>query len=456
MTRRLTGWSLAEIAAAMDGKLSGQGAVTCVSTDSRTIVPGALFVALVGESFDGHQFASAVADKGAGAVVISQDIDVNCPKILVEDTLVALQRLASALWKQAVDGGLGSVALTGSNGKTTTKELIAAIFRGDGMTVHATAGNLNNHIGVPLTICDLPQACDVAVIEMGANQFGDISELIHIAPADVRLITSIGAAHLEILGDLDGVRRVKSEIFEGGQAYAAVVPAAEADRLATAGELVRTFGDNGDFTFKVLAHDSLGQDVQISHRDATIEFRLPFLGVHNASNLAAAVATFAAQTGHLPGSGSVDAVASLNLPGGRFRRVTFEDWSFIDDAYNANPTSMLASFQAFVSQLNQGTPAYAVVGEMLELGVAAESMHVQTANEMAQIGGVEEFVFVGRFSQQMAKASVAQGVKATSMAEPVDVARYLRQNQPGVVFLKASRGARLERVIDMITSRPWT
>jgi UDP-N-acetylmuramoyl-tripeptide--D-alanyl-D-alanine ligase len=203
--------NLKQIAAYTQGWLKGDGAVVSgVSTDTRSLKKGDLFVALAGPNFDGHDYALEAVEKGAAALMVARDIDSSVPQIIVDDTRLALGRLASG-WRQSVKPVL--VGLTGSNGKTTVKEMIAAIFKQEGQVL-ATRGNLNNDIGMPLTLLDLRSGHDFAVIEMGANHHGEIRYLARIADPDIALITNAAPAHLEGFGDLDGVARGKGELFE--------------------------------------------------------------------------------------------------------------------------------------------------------------------------------------------------------------------------------------------------
>lgn len=458
------GWTAERIAAAVGGKhIGGNPSVNSVSTDTRTISEGSLFVPLVGERFDGHDYIDQARESGASLVLSSRPIDG--AYVEVEDTLQALQRLGHALWKNAADGGMRTIALTGSNGKTTTKELTAAVLRACGRRVHATAGNLNNHIGVPLTLCAMPQTADVSVVEMGCNQFGDISELIAFAPAEVRVVTSIGAAHLEVLGDLDGVRRAKSEIFEGATADTiALVPQSEREQLGLDEFPGRVFTvgpeSSADFRVSVTDRSRGTQRVRVESEGCSIDFTLHLPGEHNARNAAMAWAT-ALVSGFESTPEDLQAeLDALVLPGGRFRQVEHGAWRFVDDAYNANPSSVRASYQSFLELLDEmeSTQTYAVLGEMLELGSSARSMHEEVARDVAASGGVDVFVFVGPYADAMAAAvTAAKGtnVEIVSATDVVDAARSIRKTGPGLVFLKASRGARLERIIDMLVSKPW-
>lgn len=455
MTLRVATWSLAQIAAAVSGTIAAEHAnlrVTGVSTDTRSMTPDALFVALVGDRFDGHDYAAAAVDGGARAVMVSRELaEIRAPQIIVDDTLEALQQLGAALFRAAQSEGLRSIALTGSNGKTTTKELCAALCSTRGRT-HFTAGNLNNHIGVPLTLCALPLDAEFAVVEMGANAPGDIAELIELAPTDVRVITSIGAAHLEGFGDVDGVREAKSEIFGGAPARLAVYPSTES--FATSSPTL-TVGPRGSGADVGWSRDAAG--VNVRGPDFELHSRLALPGAHNAQNLATAVAAVRGAAGELDPERANEALEALQLPQGRWRRVQRGRWSFLDDAYNANPSSVRASWDAFVEIAEASgavaSDVVAVVGEMYELGEDAEELHRDTARWVAQRGGAGTFVFVGRFAQAMAEAAASSSsVRVVAFASPEEAAQWLRQRDPSTVYLKASRGQRLETIIDDVTS----
>lgn len=464
MTLRIESWSLSRIAEVVGGELHGSdGHVTSVSSDTRTIGDGALFVALVGERFDGHDYAEQAVEKGAAALLVSRLVDgVDVAQVVVDETLDGLQRLGAALFRQAREEGVFSIALTGSNGKTTTKELIAALWRTRG-TVHATAGNLNNHIGVPLTLCAMPANTKTLVLEMGANKFGDIAELIAIAPADVRVITSIGYAHIENLRDLDGVRKVKSEIFEHDEAEClAVVPVAERMLLwlgGFAGRVVSVGANQSgaEVSYKRTARGTLA--VRGPHFEHDLNFALP--GRHNAQNLATALATLhVLGPDEQPLTGALQpAIDSVELPGGRWRTVERGEWRYLDDAYNANPSSVRASWDGFVEIAGGAfgvapVEVVAVIGEMLELGDDADELHRETAAWIARRGGAAALAFVGAYAESMAQAARTaiedSDAEVVALATTDDVAAWLKGRAPGLVYLKASRGQKLERLIELM------
>ncbi|MGM0556256.1 MAG: UDP-N-acetylmuramoyl-tripeptide--D-alanyl-D-alanine ligase, partial [Myxococcota bacterium] len=447
-------------AAAVGGELvgaDGEETVARLSTDTRDLDGGALFVALVGERFDAHDFLEDARQAGARAAIVHDEqaaLGADLPAILVDDTLVALQRLAHEIWRDATAAGLRTVALTGSNGKTTVKEMIASVFSQCGPTF-ATPGNLNNHIGVPLTLCALPAEAEYLVVEMGANAVGDIAELIEIAPGQTRVITSIGAAHLEGFGGLDGVRRGKSEIFDDARADdIAIVPLAERDRLSM-GKFpgrVLTVGDAAEADVRLIEFEPRGGRpiARFELQGRQVSFELPIPGRHHALNLGTALAATVAEGLGLSRADIQAALDELVLPGGRWREEEVDTILFIDDAYNANPTSTVASFDAFM-QIEDERPRVAVIGEMLELGEAAASQHVDVARRIAKSGRLRAFAAVGPYARAMSEAAEdAVDSHAFEDAEAAGtwLAEHGSQSDGLLVFLKGSRGARLEDVIE--------
>jgi MurE/MurF fusion protein len=460
----VAGWSLSQIAAACGGELVGQdeamGPVS-VSTDTRALRGGELFVALRGDRFDAHTFVEGAWDVGVCCVMVQDRAAIAAsrgPHIVVEDTLVGLQRLGQAVWAAARAQGLHAVAVTGSNGKTTTKELLRSIWSVYGPT-YATSGNLNNHIGVPLTLANMPGEQEHFIVEMGANGPKNIAELIAFAPADERIITSIGAAHMEGFGSLDGVRRTKSEIMDGGDAGStAILPHAERPLLpipaSFAGQIV-TFGEEEGATVRVAEYAVAGPQ----HSRARIvwpggegAFVLPIHGLHHATNLAAALATVVARGVEVRTDAINAALAQLVLPGGRWRQVELGDRLFLDDAYNANPSNVRASLAAFVgwqATLERAGVRVAALGEMRELGEHSEAMHREVAAYAAGLSGIDVLLFVGPWAAAQAESARAAGaaMRVEAVADAESAAHVLARLGPSVVFVKASRGARLEQII---------
>ncbi|MFW6058319.1 MAG: UDP-N-acetylmuramoyl-tripeptide--D-alanyl-D-alanine ligase, partial [Persicimonas sp.] len=339
--KRIASWELARIAEATAGQLVDTAAAgvrpTAVSTDTRAIGPGELFVALRGENFDAHDFIDQAEEAGAVAAIVdrAEDLDTDLALIVVDDTLAALTALGRAIWREATAAGLHTINVTGSNGKTTVKEMLASLWQAHG-EVFATPGNLNNHIGVPLVLCAIPEGCEHLVLEMGANAAGEISHLVGLAPGTERIITSIGVAHVEGFGSVDGIRRAKSEIFEGADAHTtAIVPHAERDNLVAADfpGAVITVGVEADADLRVESIEEQvadsgersgyrsGQRVRIARGEEAWEVDLSLPGVHNGLNAAVSLATLLAR-GLEPNSAECSArLSTLSLPQGRWREV---------------------------------------------------------------------------------------------------------------------------------------
>lgn len=484
-TSRISTWTLEKIAKTVGGELRfldparrlEQPTFTRrpkgVSSDSRTLKPGELFVALRGPNFDAHELLAGVTQAAALMVDTLEGIESELPLILVEDTLAGLTRLGHAIWQEATESGLHTTNITGSNGKTTVKEMLTLLRRPDG-EVFATPGNLNNHIGVPLVLCALPYACDHLVLELGANAPGEISSLLQLAPGTQRIITSIGLAHIEGFGSLGGVRRAKAEVFERATPETlAVVPFSEADELLPLDfpGRVRTVGFEAGADFRVeLLEDSpkeqgVAQSFYIHYDKRSLKIKLPIPGAHHALNAATALAARVEGRGSKP-QGETRALgeaefnelfAQLRLPAGRWREVEAGGIQFIDDAYNANPSSALASVDAFLGSPNPDSrPLVVILGEMRELGEDAQKIHAEIAKEIAARPGLSALITVGEFAEEMALSAGSSSARTEviGLADPAAAARWLvefsRRQRPPMVLLKASRGARLESVIDLV------
>jgi UDP-N-acetylmuramoyl-tripeptide--D-alanyl-D-alanine ligase len=466
---RVSTWDFGDIAEAIEGRLEGDPGVedrqpAAVSTDTRSLESGDLFFALRGERFDGHTFLEEAVSGGACGVVVERDhVDVTweVPTFRVDDTAAALGRLGAAIWQEATEEGLHSIAVTGSNGKTTTKELLATLWGSRG-TVHATPGNLNNAIGLPLTLCGLPLQADTAILEMGANAPGEIRELIAMAPAAQRIITSIGYAHTEGFGSIEGVRRAKSEIAESADRDTQViVPYTERTHLSVDAQpgRVATFGEEPGSDVRVVAYEAVagsGARVELIGlgRVAHVELGLP--GRHNARNLAAAIATLWLRGLDLRDRDLRRLRDELELPAGRWRVVEVAGHQIVDDAYNANPSSVRASAKTFVEwSSSKERRRVVVLATMLELGDAARRHHERVAVDLAQTEELDDLVFVGDHAEAMARAAEDVGrpdLEVYRMSGAEAIAEWLTFTAPSAVLLKGSRGAELESVIKMLKS----
>ncbi len=444
--------SLADFAAAMQGRLQGaDAAFGAVSTDSRTLARGELFVALAGPSFDGHDFVAAAAARGAAGVVVTRPQPVALPQIVVDDTLRALQRAATA-WR--LQFAIPVVAVAGSNGKTTTKELIATVLAGRG-PCHATRGTLNNHIGVPLTLLGLEPGHATAVIEIGANHPGEVAELVAYARPTVGIVTNAGAEHLEGFGSLEGVARAEGELFAGlGRDATAVVNADDAyaalwQSMSGAARRLR-FGVARDAEFRVggpvSSQGPAGaiQEFQLVTPVGTSTVRLGLAGAHNVLN-----ALGAAAAAHAAGADLATIAAGL----GRMRPVrgrlevqpALNGAVLIDDSYNANPSSLSAGLGVLGGAAGE---RWLVLGDMAELGAATHAAHVSAGRE-ARGAGVTRLFAVGALTGD-AVAEFGAGAEWFPDAAAL-AARVKPLLHPGVtVLVKGSRLNRLERVVEAL------
>ncbi|MFC4599410.1 UDP-N-acetylmuramoyl-tripeptide--D-alanyl-D-alanine ligase [Cohnella hongkongensis] len=355
-----------------------------VSTDTRSIRPGQLFVPLRGERFDGHDYIRKAKEAGAAAALwdasVTQPEDLGLPLLLVPDTLEALQRLAASYRSERLTAAK-VVAITGSNGKTTTKDLVSSVLA-TSLVVHKTEGNYNNHIGLPLTILGAPAETEALVLEMGMSGFGEISLLSRLARPDLAVITNIGESHLLQLGSRENIARAKLEIAEGLKPGGTLVycgdepliAAALAERPPSPDARLVTFGENAgnDWVARYVRVTAEGTRFTAAG-DAEAAFELPIPGRHNAVNALAAIAV-----GRSFGL-SVDAIGAglrqAKLTGMRIERsAAWNGAVILNDAYNASPTSVKAAID-LVAELSGHRRKWIVLGDMLELGDGELELH---------------------------------------------------------------------------------
>jgi UDP-N-acetylmuramoyl-tripeptide--D-alanyl-D-alanine ligase len=444
-------WASHFLATACSAKVSGPTqSFTSVSTDSRTLQPGALYAALNGEHFDGHRFVAQAIEAGAAGVLVSQPVVLGdaITVMQVTDTLVALQKMAHAS-RLAFDGPV--IAVTGSNGKTTTKEMIASILRshyGDD-AVLATTGNLNNHIGVPLTLLARRVSHEVAVIEMGMNHFGEIALLTQLTEPTVAVITNAAAAHLEGVGSLAGVAEAKGEIFSAMRSKGVAVLNADDYFLPYWQVLNRqrkviTFGLNTGASVSGRADATAGQMQLDSTGLEGIKINLPVEGIHNVSNALAAVAV-----GRF--LDIEDATikrgleATVNVAGRLTSQPFINGTTLIDDSYNANPESMRAAAQVLVAHK---MPRYLVLGDMGELGDDSDALHASLAAEVGRLP-IDGVFTLGSKMKQVAQVF---GVHAQAFNEVDALSQtlYPRLTPGATLLVKGSRSMAMERVIEKL------
>jgi len=418
-----------------------------VGTDTRSLQEGNLFFALRGPNFDGHLFLAEALGAGATGAVVSRSIDTVLPTVEVEDTRIALGSLAS-YWRQQFD--LPLIAVTGSNGKTTVKNMIASILS-QSASGWATVGNLNNDIGVPLTLLKLRQQHRFAVVEMGMNHRGEIAYLSGLAQPNVAVITNAAHAHLAGVGTVEQVAQCKGEIFGGlGSDGIAVInaddPYHQLWRDMAAPRQVITFAleNAADVTAEYQTTDS-GSLVSINTKEGNIEMRLPLLGKHNVMNaVAAATASLATGTSLADISKGLEKLAAI---AGRLEIKTgINGARILDDTYNANPDSVGAGLE--VLREAQGEKIL-VLGDMAELGEASEDIH-RRVGELARRVGVHRLIAVGSLSRNAATAFGKGGNHVAGHEEAIDALLDLLHSDM-TVLVKGSRNMHMEKVVKGIT-----
>ncbi len=448
---------LSQAAVMAGGRVQGEDVVfDSVSTDTRSLRRGALFVALQGPNFDGNDFVDAARAQGAVAAMVNRPAPNILPVIQVEDTLLALGRLAAA-WRARRN--IPVVAVTGSNGKTTVKEMIAAILAQRG-AVLATQGNLNNDIGVPLTLLRLRDEHRYAVIEMGANHAGEIAYTARLARPTVGVVTNAGTAHLEGFGSIEGVARAKGELFQAlGDDGIAVVNAD--DRFAVLWQgLIGTrrtlrFGVDQAADVTVLAGteqmevgDAMAMRFSLRTSGGDVAVRMQLCGHHNVINAAAAAAAALAA-----GATTQDierGLAGLQTVKGRLQlKLMAAGLRILDDTYNANPNSLRAALQVLAMA---PTRKIVVLGDMGELGVGAQDMHAAMGEE-ARASGVEKLFTVGMLSRFTAERFGAGAKHFPTQAELIAaLSKTLSDTslRPVTILVKGSRRMQMERVVEAL------
>ena len=445
--------TLSTIARWTAGRLIGADVtVSAVSTDTRTMPPGALFVALHGDHFDAHAFLAAAEAAGAAAVLVSRPVETTLPQMHVADTLDALGELAAGLQhgRPAV-----TLALTGSNGKTSVKALLAAILSRAGKT-WVSPGNLNNEIGLPLAVIDAPEDAEFAVYEMGAGKPGDIAYLCSIVAPQVALVNNVAPAHIERLGSLAGIAETKGAIYEAlPDDGIAVVNADD----AFAPLFVQRIGGR-----RVLRY-GLEQDADVRARDVRLEadgsrftlltpagradIALPLAGRHSVCNALAATAMALAA-----GAGFEAVVAGLHavqpVKGRQVAHALAHGCVLIDDSYNANPGSVDAAIAALAAVPGD---AWLVLGDMRELGPNAKALHA-AAGQQARAAGLKRLWTIGELSAEASRTFGAEGRHFETQRELISALAEALSGAAGVrCLVKGSRGSAMENVVAGVTAR---
>jgi UDP-N-acetylmuramoyl-tripeptide--D-alanyl-D-alanine ligase len=448
-------WRIAEFVGSK-GECDQEAVAMGYSIDSRTLSPGDLFIAITGERFDGHEYVQAALEKGAvGAIVEAGKQVAGDPLRLlkVDDTLKALQLLGAAarrLW------GKSLLAVTGSAGKTTTKEILAHILA-TRFRVMKSSGNLNNHIGLPLQLLKLEAEHDFGVVEMGMNHAGEIRALGELAHHDLAVVTTVAPVHLEFFGSLAEIARAKYEIIE-------TLPSGGVAVLNADDEYVSQFGR--DFKGKVVTFgikrtaDVTAQKIKLNGAEgSTFELvvgsvgepvTFPLVGEHNIYNALAAAA--AAMDRGISPSQAAAALSSIAPPDKRGQVLHLHGATIINDCYNSNPRALEAMIDTLASM--KAERRILVVGEMLELGPTAETLHRECGKHAAE-KKIDIVIGVRGMARAVAEAACGSGTQAQFVETPEQAGEWLARNlRPGdAVLLKASRGVKLERALDMLQEK---
>lgn len=447
--------TLVKIAEVTGGRIiqgDPQAVLRSVSTDTRKIRSGDLFFALTGENYDAHSFLNQAGQAGAGGLVISHMVDIppDIPAILVDNTLAALQALAAF---NRVSCGVAVVGITGSTGKTTTKDMVASVL-GTRFKTLKTTGNLNNEIGLPLTLLELDETFEAAVVEMGMRGPGEIDALCRLARPDAAVISNIGETHLELLGSVSNIAAAKGEILEhippGGFALLnAESPFITREAARCRGKVI-FFGINqpGDITAENIRPERGGNRFTAIFESLRAEFFLPVPGRHNVMNSLAAIGV-GLKLG-LSEKEIAKGLTSVTLTGMRLETIDTGSHRIINDAYNASPASSKAALQV-LKETAGARRKVAVLGNMLELGERAQAGH-REVGETAAVLAIDYLVTVGDLAVNIAEGAAQKGMSANRILRCNDnqeaIGVLVKLLQPGdVVLVKGSRGMKMEQIV---------
>ena len=452
--------SLSKIARLANGRLvqgDGEKVISHASTDSRTLQQGDLFIPLRGENFDGHRFVEQTIERGAAGAMVEESWRGIAPKtfalIRVPDTLVGYQTFAANYRKSLP---LRVIAITGSNGKTSTKDFVAATLA-RGFRVTKTEGNFNNHVGLPQTMLAASADDETAVWEIGMNHPGEIAVLAKLAAPDAAIITNVGVAHIEFMGSRDAIALEKSALAEAVDQDGTVI--LNADDPFSAGIAERTQArvilagiENGSIRATDLRQSPTGCEFTILEGAHRCRAQLPVPGIHMVQNAMLAVA--AGRAFGLSLEECAAGLASTPLTKARLQIKEISGIQFIDDSYTANPDSMKAALRTLV-ELDADGRRIAVLGQMSELGEESDRGHREVGEAAASLG-VDELIAVGASGAGIARAAQKAGLeRSVSVESPEDAAELLGESAtPGdLILIKGSRSARMERVLEAFAQR---
>lgn len=415
-----------------------------ISTDSRTTGKGQIFFALWGDNYNGNKFATEALSHGALCAVIDDPLYETENTILVDDCLLELQALAAHYRKEIK---VQVIAITGTNGKTTTKELLAAILAKK-FKIHYTRGNLNNHIGVPLTILSAPADSEMLLIEMGASHIGEIRTLCLIAKPDYGILTNIGTAHLEGFGSFENVIKAKTELYEylrkvnGIALYNDKDPLLSEKIFKIINRAVPFSDPNGIDLFLNLIPSDVMLRVSVTYMHHTYNLSTHLFGTYNLENIRAAIATGLFLDVDI--RTIIDCVKNYQPANNRSQVKTTINNTLICDSYNANPASMLVALESF-SEMKADHKAV-ILGDMLELGEKGESEHLKVIKYL-QTKGFEKVILVGPLFQ---KTSLKSGFKSFFSTEKLLEYLQIEPVKGNTILIKGSRGIKLEKTYDLL------
>lgn len=447
--------SLQEIVRATDAQTNSAENIffNGVTTDSRKITPGVLFVALKGENFNGEDFAQDALNKGAAAVLVSKTApEISGVTLRVDDTLKAYRQIAGS-WRERFQ--IPVVAITGSSGKTTTKDLTAAVLSGLGKVCKTTA-NFNNEIGVPLTLLEINETHRAAVVEIGMRGLGQIESLAHYVKPNIGIVINVNETHIEILGSVENIARAKSELVQAIPTGGAVILNADNSYTAAMKNLVAdnvrllTYGlDNAaDLTAENISISGSLTSFTLNYGGEKYQIEIPIIGRHNVSNALAAIAA------GLSVGLSVDEIrrglSALVTTKMRFEVIRRDGITLVNDAYNASPASMRAAIRTVAEVYD--SRKIAVLGDMLELGKIAPRVHREVGRELAE-QGFDTLIAFGELGKYIASGAEYAGLKNTYTVDTHEAAakkilEVVRQGD--VILFKASHGMHLEKILELI------
>jgi UDP-N-acetylmuramoyl-tripeptide--D-alanyl-D-alanine ligase len=454
---RLSILQIVDLAGAKLESGDGNALVDKVSTDSRTLKRGELFVALRGENFDGHKFVETVAKAGAAGAIVYPDWNGNVPNkfavIRSEDTLLAYQTLAANYRKSLP---IKVLAITGSNGKTSTKDFAASVLARK-FRVTKTEGNFNNHVGLPRTILEATSEHEIGVWEIGMNHPGEIGALAKIATPNAAIITNVGVAHIEFMGSRDAIAKEKGTLAEAVGPEGTVIlnaedPFSEATAAHTRAKVVFAGIERGSVRAIEIRQSSEGSEFTILEGAHRCRAQLPVPGLHMVQNALLAVA--AGRVFGLSIEECAAGLAAAPLTKARLQIKEVRGVQFIDDSYNANPDSMTAALRTLV-ELGAEGKRIAVLGEMRELGNETQSGHAQVGQAAAEFG-IDQLIAIGENGAIIADAAEKAGLKKSNAVKSTTEAAELlgKIAEPGdLVLIKGSRLAQTERVIEEFSRR---